>query len=203
MSSGRRGKRERRVPAQVLVADAALVREAEDADSVTGKVAPRRLPEASGANVMAFTGAGTLGFDFTAPRGGDNAVDPTSPREGDYALWLRARWEQGSSSRLTVALEKAPARNLRTSALIGFKDWTSPSRAHTKMFAHFGEQYAHWAWYRIPDVRLGPGAHRLIVTARAGAHFDTVVLLPQTPVIDRAAMNLFQNWNYAPWQNPP
>jgi hypothetical protein len=29
------------------------------------------------------------------------------------------------------------------------------------------------------------------------------VLLPQDPATDRVAMNLFQNWNFAPWQNPP
>jgi len=29
-----------------------------------------------------------------------------------------------------------------------------------------------------------------------------MLLLSQDPATDRAAMNLFQNWNYAPWQNP-
>jgi hypothetical protein len=86
--------------------------------------------------------------------------------------------------------------------MIGFTDWTSPSRAHTKMFAHFGEQYGHWAWYRIPDVRLTASTHRLTLGASAGACFDAVLLLPQKPVVDRAAMNLLQNWNYSPWHNP-
>jgi hypothetical protein len=40
------------------------------------------------------------------------------------------------------------------------------------------------------------------LAAATGAQFDALVVLPQNPVIDRAAMNLFQNWNYAPWQNP-
>ncbi|MGD8241065.1 MAG: hypothetical protein PVH68_21105, partial [Armatimonadota bacterium] len=60
----------------------------------------------------------------------------------------------------------------------------------------------HWSWYRIPDVQLASGEHRLLLSAGKGAHFDALVLLPQTDVMDRAAMNLFQNWNYAPWRNP-
>lgn len=94
------------------------------------------------------------------------------------------------------------ARDLRAAAMIGFTDWTDPKRAHTKMFAHYGEQYGHWSWYRIPDVQLASGEHRLLLSAGAGAHFDALVLLPQTDVMDRAAMNLFQNWNYAPWRDP-
>jgi hypothetical protein len=70
------------------------------------------------------------------------------------------------------------------------------------MFAFFGEQFAHWSWYRIPDLELGQGTHRLTLSAEAGAQFDVLVLLPQNPTMDRAAMNLFQNWNFAPWQNP-
>jgi len=65
-----------------------------------------------------------------------------------------------------------------------------------------GEQYAHWAWYRIPDVQLKPGKHRLTLGAGEGACFDALVLLPQNPVMDRAGTNLFHNWNYAPWDNP-
>ena len=86
--------------------------------------------------------------------------------------------------------------------MIGFTDWTNPRYAHTKMFAHFGEQYGHWAWYRIPDVTLEASTHRLTLGASAGACFDAVLLLPQNPVVDRAAMNLLQNWNYSPWHNP-
>ena len=86
--------------------------------------------------------------------------------------------------------------------MIGFTDWTDPGAAHTKMFAHFGEQYGHWSWYRIPDVQLTKGKHRLTLEAEAGAQFDALLLLPQDPAMDRAAMNLFQNWNYAPWDNP-
>ncbi len=181
---------ERRVPAQVLVAAAALVREAELADEATGDVAPVSLAELSGARGMAFSGSGRLAFDFTAPR------------EAKHALWLRARWEPGSSTRLTLELDGSRARELRATAMIGFTDWTNPRRAQTKMFAHFGEQYGHWAWYRVPDVQLGVGEHRLIIGAEAGACFDALVLLPQNPVMDRAAMNLFQNWNFAPWDNP-
>ena len=86
--------------------------------------------------------------------------------------------------------------------MIGFTDWTNPKLAHTKMFAHYGEQYGHWSWYRIPDIHLTPGEHRLVIGGEAGAHFDAILLLPQNLVMDRAAMNLFQNWNYAPWQLP-
>ena len=148
------------------------------------------LPEASGATVMAFSGTGKLGFDMTVP----NA--------GKYALWLRARWEPQSSTRMTLTLDEGKSSSLKAIAMIGFTDWTDPKLAHTKMFAHYGEQYSHWSWYRIPDVRLTAGKHRLILGGKTGASFDAIVLLPQNPVLDRAAMNLFHNWNYAPWQQP-
>jgi hypothetical protein len=180
----------RMIPAQILVADAALVREAERADQTTDKVSPVNLPEASSARVMTFSESGKLGYNIYAR----NA--------GTYALWLRARWEPQSSTRMTLKVDEAKSRNLRVTAMIGFTEWNDPERAHTKMFAHYGEQYSHWSWYRIPDVHLTKGEHRLILDAEAGACFDAIVLLPQTPAMDRAAMNLFQNWNYAPWHQP-
>jgi hypothetical protein len=64
------------------------------------------------------------------------------------------------------------------------------------MFAHYGEAYGHWSWYRIGDIDLTAGRHRLTLVARDGARFDALVLLPATPPYDRAAMNLFQNWNF-------
>jgi len=182
--------RERRVAAQVLVAQSPLVREAEAADEVTGAVAPVDLVEASGAKMMTFAGNGTLCFALS------------TPKAGKYALWLRARWEKGSGAGLTLALDDAKPRALRAIAMIGFTDWTSRRRAHTKMFHSFGEQYGHWSWYRIPAVALAAGEHRLTLGAEAGASFDALALLPQNAAMDRAAMNLFQNWNYAPWQNP-
>ena len=185
----RQGERERRVPAQVLVAHSSLCREAESADEMSGNVQPRDLPEASGAAIVAFTGKGKLAYDLDATKG------------GKCALWLRGRWEPGSSTSMTLTVD-SNARRLRAMAMIGFTDWTDPHKAHTKMFAHFGEQYGHWSWYRIPDVQLTPGKHRLTLAAGAGAAFDALVLLPQNPVMDRAGMNLFQNWNYAPWHNP-
>jgi hypothetical protein len=184
-----RGHR-RRVPAQVLVVDAVVVREAERADQTAEEVLPVNLPEASGARVMTFGGPGKLGFDIYARE------------SGTYALWLRARWEPQSSTRMTLALDEGPSRDLRATAMIGFTDWTDPERAHTKMFAHYGEQHSHWSWYRIPDIHLTEDRHHLILGAEAGACFDALVLLPQNPAVDRAAMNLFQNWNYAPWQRP-
>jgi len=186
----REGEAERRIPAQVLVAESPLVREAEGADQITGQVSPVALPEASGGQVLVFHGAGQTSFDLTAPQA------------GTYALWLRARWDNGSSTAMTLAVDDGQARELKAGAMTGFIDWTDHDRALTKMFAFFGEQFAHWSWYRIPGVELGTGKHRLTLRASAGTSFDALVLLPQNPVMDRAAMNLFQNWNYAPWQNP-
>ena len=186
----REEQRERRIPAQVLVAETPLISEAEYADEVIGDVAAIEFPKASGGKVMALTGDGKLMFNLAAQQ------------DGNYALWLRACWEPGSSTNMTLQLDEAEVRELRAQAMIGFTDWTDPRSAHTKMFAHFGEQYGHWAWYRIPDVAITAGKHRLTLGARTGAHFDALVLLPQNPVMDRAAMNLFQNWNYAPWDNP-
>ncbi len=184
------GGRRRIIPAQVLVADAALVREAEGAEQATDKVSPVNLPEASGTRVMTFSGSGKLGFNIHARN------------SGTYALWLRARWEQQSSTRITLKVDEGKSRHLRAAAMIGFTDWNNPERAHTKMFAHYGEQYGHWSWYRIPDVHLTHGEHRLFLGAEAGACFDAIILLPQTPAMDRAALNLFQNWNFAPWHQP-
>ncbi|MHC4400337.1 MAG: LamG domain-containing protein [Planctomycetota bacterium] len=183
------GGRKRRVPAQVLVADAPLVCEAEGADRVAGSVRPVARADLSDARAVHFSGEGSLDFKLTAPR------------SGKHALWLRARWEPESGTGVKLTLD-GDARSVRAAAMIGFTDWTDPRRAHTKMFAHFGEQYGHWSWYRVPDVELTEGEHQLTVEAEAGAQFDVLVLLPQTPAMDRAAMNLFQNWNYAPWRNP-
>ena len=180
----------RRVTAQVLLARAALVREAEQADEVEGDVAATQVAELSGGRGMLFRGDGRLVFHLSAAR------------EGKYALWLRARWEPQTGTAMTLALSGGKARQLRATAMIGFTDWTNPSYAHTKMFAHFGEQYGHWAWYRIPDVTLAAGTDRLTLGAGTGACLDAVLLLPQNTTVDRAAMNLLQNWNYSPWHNP-
>jgi len=187
----REGGHERRVAAQVLVAQSPLAREAEAADEVTGAVAPADLAEASGAQVMTFTGNGALRFAFS------------TPEDRNCALWLRARWDKAiRRAGLTLTLDDGKPRVLRATAMIGFTDWTSTRGAHTKMFYGFGEQYGHWSWYRIPAVALTAGEHRLTLGAEEGASFDALVLLPQNAAMDRAAMNLFQNWNYAPWQNP-
>ena len=86
--------------------------------------------------------------------------------------------------------------------MIGFSDWTHRGQAHGKMFAHFGEAYGHWTWYRVPGLEWTAGKHRISIDAKAGARFDALVMLPESPAVDRAAMNLFQNWNYAPWDSP-
>jgi len=180
----------RRVTTQVLVARAALVREAEHPDEMEGNVVATDIAELSGRQGMLFRGDGRLVFHLKART------------EGTYALWLRARWEPESSTAMTLALNDGKVRDLRATAMIGFTDWTNPRYAHTKMFAHFGEQYGHWAWYRIPDVTLTASTRRLIIGAGAGTCFDAVLLLPQNPAVDRASMNLLQNWNYSPWNNP-
>ena len=183
------GKTARRVPVQVLVADAPLVREAEAADGFSGDVAKAPAAELSGACGVEFRGGGHVAFDLSARR------------KAEYALWLRARWEPESSPGMRLTIDGGPARELRATAMIGFTDWNDPRRAHTKMFAHFGEQFAHWSWYRIGDLQLTAGRHRLTLGAERGAWFDALLVLPQDPAIDRAAMNLFQNWNFAPWDS--
>ena len=70
------------------------------------------------------------------------------------------------------------------------------------MFGHFGGQYGHWSWYRVGDVELKAGEHRPALTAGKGARRDTLLLLPQTPSIDRVASHLLENSDYAPWDNP-
>ncbi len=180
----------RRVPLDVLVAEAPLIREAETADAMSGDVSSTEVPELSGAACAQFQGSGRLTFQL-AP-----------PKKDRYALWLRARWEPESSTQMTLTLDGAPPRPLQATGMIGFSDWTNPKQAHTKMFAHFGEQYAHWAWYRVPDLALSPQTQRLELSASRGACLDALLILPQNSQMDRAAMNLLQNWNYAPWRNP-
>ena len=186
----REGDHTRRVAVQVLHADAPLRREAEQADEKSGSVVSVAIPALSGSAAVHFTGKGQLSFG-TAPA--ESAV---------YALWLRARWEPDCSTEMRLTIDGQSPRRLSAMAMIGFTDWTNPRYAHTKMFAHFGEQYGHWSWYRIPDIKLSAGAHTLTLGAKAGAWFDALLLLPQNPTMDRAAMNLFQNANYAPWDNP-
>lgn len=196
----------RRARVQVLVAAAPLVREAEQADEISSAAAVQDAVELSGARGVEFSGNGQLAWDFTAPQG------------GKYALWFRGRWTADADTRLSLSVlsELEPpdtgaaarrpdgsardARPLRVTQMIGFEDWTSPSRASTKRFHR--EQSEHWAWYRVPDVLLRPGKHRLTLAAAQGAWLDALVLLPQDDAMDRAAMNLFQNWNFAPWDNP-
>lgn len=182
------GELQRRVAVQALVAASPLVCEAERAGEVSGAAAVREVAELSGAGGVEFGGDGRLAIDFAAPRG------------GTYTLWLRARWMPESDEGLSLAIDGADPRPLRIQRMIGFEDWSDPGRAHTKRF--YSEQYDHWAWYRIPDVSLEPGKHRLTLSAGKGAWLDALALLPQDNTMDRAAMNLFQNWNFAPWHNP-
>jgi hypothetical protein len=181
---------ERSIPVQVLVAEAPLVREVEEASQRADGARPLDGVELSGAGGVRFVGPGELRFDLHVPR------------DATYALWLRGRWEPDGSRGMRLALDGKPLRRFGATAMIGFTDWTDPRYAHTKMFAHFGEQYAHWSWYRLPDVQLPAGKHQLALGAEEGACLDAVLLLPQNPAMDRASMNLFQNWNYAPWDNP-
>jgi hypothetical protein len=179
----------RDIPVQVLIADAPLVCEAEQADKVTGEVLPVIVNEASGAKVMRFEGHGALSFDCT------------TGREAKYALWMLARCDADSSVALNLTIDgRMRALSLRVTD--GGHDWSDTVHAHTKRFRHYDEQHIHWKWYRIPDVQLSSGEHRLVLSAKGGAHLDALMLLPQTDVMDRAAMNLFQNYNYAPWRNP-
>ena len=181
------GGHERLVPVQALAAHSALVREAEDADEMEGDAARRDAGELSAAASITFAGDGVLRYALA------------SPTEGPHALWLRARWDEGSSARLSIAID-GQRRELRARGMIGFTDWTDSRYAHTKMFAHYGEQYAHWAWYRIPDVALTQGSESLEIAGGAGFELDALAALPQDPATDRAAMDLFQNWNFAPWE---
>ncbi|MDH7569886.1 MAG: hypothetical protein QHJ73_09905, partial [Armatimonadota bacterium] len=176
-------------PAQVLLADAPLAVLAA-AGTVAGAAQTGVLPGLAGDQGVAFAGEGSVLFPLAT------AV------AGCYALWVRARWEPNSATGFRLAVEGTPARDLRATAMIGFTDWESPRAAHTKMFAHYGEFPGQWAWYRVPDVDLFPGTRQVKVEAGAGTALHALVLLPQNAEMDRAGMNLFQNWNYAPWENP-
>ncbi|MGD9495409.1 MAG: LamG domain-containing protein [Armatimonadota bacterium] len=184
----REGERERRVPAQVLLADAALAAESEAAQ-IEGDAAVAQAPENSGGAHVELAGDATLSFLARATSG------------GPHALWVRMRIGQGASTRLGLSVG-GEQRELRATSMIGFSDWESPTQANTKLFAHYGEQRDHWAWYRIPDLELSAGEQTIALSAGAGVSFDAALVLPQTPEVDRAAMNLLMTWNFAPWLLP-
>lgn len=179
------GDRVRPVPIQVLVAPSALACEAEQAASIDGAATAEDSEEDSQGRIVVCRGKTQLAFNALAVE------------RGAHALWLRARWTPGSSTQMELIIDGGRPRVLSATAMIGFTDWENPRRAHTKMFAHFGEAFGHWSWYRIGDIDLDAGPHRLVLTAGDGACLDALVLLPATPPCDRAAMNLFQNWNYS------
>jgi len=197
---------ERRIPVQVLVAAAPLVRNAQDAEATLDGATPMDAPELSGGQCVAFDGEGAVAFDLNAATA------------GKYALWLHARWDVGRaaiqpastgvvppahvSAPLSLRIDDAGPRTLLPYGMRGFRNWTGPGYAYTKKFYAYGRAHEHWSWYRIPDVTLSQGKHRLTLGSTTGAYLDALVLLPQNPIMDRAAMNLFQNWNYAPWVNP-
>jgi hypothetical protein len=184
----REGDAERRVWAQLLVASTTLVSEAEAAEA-SGEVAAVEDVAMSGASVMTFAGDGELSFDANASSAGKHAV------------WVRTRRDEGASTRMTLGVE-GETREVRLTAMIGFTDWTGANRAHAKMFAHYGEAYGHWNWYRIPDVELPAGPRTITLGCHAGAQVDAVLVVPESPEVDRATMNLLQNWNFAPWHRP-
>lgn len=180
----RAGEYERRVPAQVLIADAALVAEAEAA-TLDGDAAIVEAPEESGGARMDLAGDATLSF-AAASRAG-----------GRHALWLRMRAGEGASTRVTIGVN-GEQREVRLSPMIGFSDWDSPDSASTKLFAHYGEQRRFLAWYRVPDLDLPAGPSTITIAGHAGQTLDAALVLPQTEAVDRAAMNLLMTWNFAP-----
>ncbi len=184
----RDGARERRIPAQVLLADAALVAEAE-ATELSGGARPVEEQTNSGLAHAEVGEAGTLAF----------TAQPTQP--GTHALWLRMKLSEGGATRFSLRVD-GEEREVRALGMIGFSDWTSPTNAATKIFAHYGEMYGHWLWWRLPEIELPAGAHRVEIVAGAGQSFDAVALLPQTQEVDRAAMNLLHTWSFAPWLLP-
>ncbi|MFW6437798.1 MAG: hypothetical protein ACOCZ7_02185 [Armatimonadota bacterium] len=184
------GGRERRVPVQVLVAHAPLVREAELADGSSGAAKIVDVPELSGARGVRFDGEGRLDFDLT------------TDTDDSYIIWLRGRWDRGSRSALNIQVDGGESREVRATTMIGFGDWTDPARAYTKGFVHYPAAAEQWTWYRIVGPELAAGEHRLTLTMSEGAQIDAVAMLPQNPAMDRATTNLLANWNYAPWDNP-
>lgn len=180
----REGDRERRIPAQVLIADAALVAEAEAAD-VEGGAELVEAPEESGGARVDLDDDATLSFAANSPAG------------GTHALWVRMRAGEGASTRVTIGVNGAQ-REVRLSPMIGFSDWDSPDNASTKLFAHYGEARRFLAWYRVPDLELPAGASTITIGGHAGQSFDAALVLPQTETMDRAAMNLLMTWNFAP-----
>jgi len=184
----REGDRERRIPAQVLLADAALVAEAEAA-KLSGDARPAEEQTNSGLAHAEVSEGGALAF----------TAQPTQP--GTHALWLRMKLSEGGATRFTLRVD-GEERDVRALGMIGFSDWTSPTNAATKIFAHYGEMHGHWLWWRLPEIELPAGEHRVEIVAGAGQSFDTVALLPQTQEVDRAAMNLLHTWNFAPWLLP-
>ncbi|MBC8443343.1 LamG domain-containing protein, partial [PVC group bacterium] len=124
---------ERRIPAQILVAAAPLVRDAQDAEEVLDGATPMDVLELSGGRCIAFKGEGAVAFDLDAPTA------------GKYALWLHARWDVGSaaiqpastgvvppahvSAPLSLRIDDASPRTLLPYGMRGFRNWTGPGYA--------------------------------------------------------------------------
>ncbi len=184
----REGDRERRVPAQVLVADAALVAEAEHA-KLSGDAQVSEDPAKSAGAQVDIAEEGAMAFTARVPH------------SGAHALWLRMKLSEGESPWLTLRMD-GEERRVRAVSMIGFSDWEPANRASTKVFAHYGEYRGHWNWWRIPRIDLTAGEHTLEIIGEDGQSYDALALLPQTEAVERAAMNLLQTWNFAPWQLP-
>ena len=184
----REGGAERRVRAQVMLADAALVAEAESAE-LSGSAQVAEDPAQSGGAQVNVGESGTLAFTANAAEA------------GKHALWMRMKLAEDGGTRIVLRVD-GEEREVRATSMIGFTTWDSERDASTKMFAHYGEQRGHWAWWRVPEIELSAGEHTIEVAAGPQQAYDALALLPQTQEVDRAAMNLLHTWNFAPWLLP-
>lgn len=181
-------RKPRREQGLILSARTAGIIEAEAAVIQKGRIQHREAPDLSGGGYVKVLDDGTLAFMAQAPVA------------GRYALWLHARWESEAEPRLRITAGDQPARELTPS----YRPcgWQSADQANTKMYKHYDLYTRHWGWYRIGDILLETGEQRLRLDLEKGADLDVAVIVPQTDAVDRAMMNLTQNWNYAPWDCP-
>jgi len=181
----------RRLPVQVLIAENALAREAEAADALPADATAVEDTAVSGGKAVAFRGKSGIEFHLD------------TPKAETYALWVRARWSPKSRKALYAWMDgETPRRRLAAFKPVAPSTWASANVAHTKTFSHFGEQFVHWTWYRVPGFKLKSGSHRLYVGTEKDGFLDAIMLLPQNDKVDCSATRLLQNWNFAPWRNP-
>ncbi len=188
---GREGVR--RETGVILTSRSALVAETGPHTDIRGDVEVCKAPDLSGGHKVVFNGRGAANFHLK------------TISAGTYAAWLRIRWQPLQVNAFSLVLDDEPERMLRT--CLKPSEWKESEMAYSKMTKNEKDESKvstpHWGWYRVTGLHLDEGIdHLLSFRADKGTELDALIVVTQKQEVDRAMMNLTQNWNYAPWESP-